>query len=140
MNYKRYGDDIVLRLDSGDEITESILAAAKKENVKCADISGIGATDDFTVGVFDLTKKEYEKFHFTGNHEIVSLCGNLTEMDGEKYSHLHISCADKNGNVKGGHLISAVISLTCEIFIHLNNGNVYRKYDKTSGINKIEFI
>ena len=51
MEYKRFGDTLVLRLDPPEEICESITAAARAENIALAEISGIGTADSFTVGV-----------------------------------------------------------------------------------------
>ncbi len=139
MEYKRYGGVIALRLDKGDDITESVYTVAEKEGVKAAKVSGIGATDDFTVGVFDIAKKEYEKFVFNGNHEINALDGNITEKDGKPYIHLHITATGKGGKVVGGHLIKGVISLTGEIIITVTDGKITREYDETFGINRWKF-
>jgi len=139
MEYKRYGGVIALRLDKGDDITESVYTVAEKEGVKAAKVSGIGATDDFTVGVFDIAKKEYEKFVFSGNHEINALDGNITEKDGKPYIHLHITATGKGGKVVGGHLIKGVISLTGEIIITVTDGKITREYDETLGINRWKF-
>lgn len=139
MEYKRYGSVIALRLDKGDDITESVFKVAKAEGVKAAQVSGIGATDNFTVGVFDMAKKEYEKFVFNGNHEINALTGNITEKDGKPYIHLHITATGKDCKVVGGHLIKGVISLTGEIIITVIGGKITREYDATLGINRWKF-
>ena len=139
MEYKRYKNFIAVRLDKGDEITASVYKVAEIEGVKCAKVSGIGATDDFTVGVFDITKKEYEKFDFCTNHEINALTGNITEKDGKPYIHLHITATGKNCKVVGGHLIKGVISLTGEIVITVVDGDITREFDEDLGINRWKF-
>ncbi|MBO4594915.1 MAG: DNA-binding protein [Clostridia bacterium] len=139
MEYKRYGDKIFLRLNKGEEIVESVRAAASAENITAGSLSGIGATDDFTVGVFDINKKAYEEFSFSGNHEITALVGNISFADGKPYVHLHITCAGKGGNVVGGHLLKAVVSLTAEIVIDTANGWVGREKDNALGINLWKF-
>lgn len=139
MDYRRYGDTILVRLDRGEDICEQVLAVAKKEKVTAASVTGIGATDDFTVGVFDLEKKGYHEFHFTGNHEITALAGNVTTMHGETYLHLHINCANGQGQVVGGHLMRSRISLTCEIFLHLCGGKADRTHDDALNLNRITF-
>lgn len=139
MEYKVFDEDIVVRLDKGDEIAKCLLEVAEKEGVTLASVAGIGATDDLNVGVFDLDAGEYKRLHYTGNHEINSLVGNLTTKDGKPYLHLHITCTNVNGKVVGGHLFDARISLTAEIFVHKLKGSVNRKYDETLGINRITF-
>lgn len=140
MEYKVFEDKILVRLDKGDEITNSLLEVAKKEHLTLASVSGIGATDDFEVGVFDLARSDYEHFRFTGNHEIVALVGNLTTKDGAPYLHLHITCAGEGGKIVGGHLFSANVSLTAEIFLIRSAGKAGRERDESLGINKIRFV
>lgn len=139
MEYKRYGSVIALRLDKGDDITESVFKVAEQEGIKAAKVSGIGATDNFTVGVFDIAKKGYNEYVFKGNHEINSLTGNITEKDGEPYIHLHITATGTDCKVVGGHLIKGVISLTGEIIITVTGGKITREYDETLGINRWKF-
>ena len=139
MEYKNYGQTIVVRLDKGEEIAKSLLKIAEKERLSCAFITGIGAVDDFEVGVFDLDKAGYDRYHYTGNHEINALVGNLTAKDGVPYLHLHITCTGHGGKIVGGHLFEGRISLTAEIFLQTLAASVDRKYDETLGINKISF-
>lgn len=138
MKYKRIENTIVLRLEVGEDINESLLFLAGKENIALASVSGIGATDCFTVGVFHIESKDYNKKHYTGNHEITSLTGNITEMNGAPYVHLHVTCAGKDGNIVGGHLLSARISLTAELFIRTVDGSVERTRDEEMKINVLE--
>ena len=102
-------------------------------------MSGIGATDDFTVGVFDIAKKGYNEYVFKGNHEINAITGNITEKDGKTYIHLHITATGTDCKVVGGHLIKGVISLTGEIIITVTGGTISREYDATLGINRWKF-
>lgn len=139
MEYKRFGDMIALRLDPGDEIVAQVLAVAEKENVTFASVTGIGGTDDVEVGVFDMAKKSYNRFAFTGTHEITSLTGNVNTMHGETYTHLHITLAGADGRVVGGHLLRCVISLTAEIFLRVTDGRVDRKRREDLQINVWDF-
>ena len=59
MEYKRQGEQIFIRLDKGEEILSCVKDVCCKENVKAGSISGIGATDNFTVGVFNIKEKRY---------------------------------------------------------------------------------
>ena len=57
MDYKRFGDKIIARIDRTEEVHEKLKDLALKENIKLASIYGIGATDDFTIGLFSLAKE-----------------------------------------------------------------------------------
>lgn len=139
MEYQNFGNTMVVRLDKGDKIAESLLKAVKAERLTAASITGIGAVDDFEVGVFDLEKSDYNRIRYTGNHEINALVGNLTTKDGAPYLHLHITCTNQDGKVVGGHLLDGSISLTAEIFLQPFDAKIERKYDETLGINQIRF-
>ncbi len=139
MDHRRFGNIVVLRIDRGEEITEKLKQTALQENIKLAHISALGATDDFTVGIFSLAEKQYHAYDFKGDFEIVSLTGTVNTMNGEYYSHLHMSVAGKEGKVFGGHLNRAVVSVTCEMIITVLDGTVDRKLDESIGINLFDF-
>ena len=61
-------------------------------------------------------------------------------MNGEFYSHLHMSAGNDKGEVFGGHLNKAIVSATCEMIINIIDGTVDRKYDENIGLNLFDFI
>ena len=139
MDYRRCNDTIVLRIDRGEEIIETVKTVAEREHIRLAEISALGATDDFTVGIYDVGAKRYDSKTFTGPHEIVSLVGTITEKDGAFYQHLHLSAGNRDCAVVGGHLNRAVVSATCEMVIRVINGAVGRSPDPETGINLLHF-
>ncbi|MBQ2202603.1 MAG: DNA-binding protein [Clostridia bacterium] len=139
MEYKRFNDTILLRIDRSEEIIEQVRAVAQKEQIRLASVEALGATDDFTVGVYDVAEKRYDSRTFTGPHEIVSLVGTITEKDGAFYQHLHMSAGNAACEIFGGHLNRAVVSVTCEMVIRVINGAVDRAPDPQTGINLLRF-
>ena len=59
MDYKRFDNTIVARIDKNEEILEQVKAIALKENIRLASVQALGAVDDFTVGVFKTAEKKY---------------------------------------------------------------------------------
>ena len=59
MEYRRFNDTVVLRLDPGDEVCASVLKVAELEQIRLAEITGIGAARSFSIGVFDPNLKKY---------------------------------------------------------------------------------
>lgn len=139
MDYRRFEDIIVARIDKGEEILENLKVICKKENVKLANVNALGAINDFEVGLFDVDEKKYYSKKYTGNFEIVSLTGSITTKNGETYMHIHLSAGDKENKVYGGHLNRAVVSATCEMFIQVIDGKVERKFDEEIGLNLFKF-
>ena len=111
----------------------------QKENIKLAYLTGIGAAGKVTAGVFDTKEKVFKGHTWEGDLEIVSIGGNINTMNGEVYTHFHISVADEAGNVYGGHLTEAVISGTGELVLTEIEGKVDRKFDEEIGLNLFEF-
>ena len=139
MEYKRFGNTIIARIDKGEEILEQIKEISLKENIKLANVNALGATNDFTVGVFKVDEKKYYSNSFTGNFEIVSLTGSINTMNDELYTHIHMSAGNDKGEVFGGHLNRAVVSATCEMFINVIDGKVDRYHDEEVGLNLFKF-
>ncbi|MCD8293789.1 MAG: DNA-binding protein [Clostridia bacterium] len=139
MEYKVCGDRIVVRIDRGEEIVESLKAVCEKEGVKLAEVSALGAINKLEIGVFKTDTKQYKANCFEGYYEIVSLWGTVTTKDGEFYSHLHMSAGDENGKVVGGHLTKAWVSATCEMVITKMEGSVERTFNDDVGLNLFDF-
>ena len=139
MEYRRFQNTIVARIDKGEEILEKIKEIALKENIKLASVSALGATNDFTVGVFKVEEKKYYSNEFKGNFEIVSLTGTINTMNDEFYTHIHMSAGNDKGEVFGGHLNRAMVSATCEMIIQIIDGRVDRYHDDEIGLNLFQF-
>ncbi len=139
MDYHRFGNTVIARFDRGEEVQESLRAVCEKENIRLGNISALGATDKFTVGVYNVDERQYHALTFTGAHEIVSLTGTVSTMNGTYYSHLHMSAANEAGAVVGGHLNAARISATCEMVITVIDGTVDRVKDENVGLNVFKF-
>ena len=135
MQYKRFEDTILARFDRGEEILEQLQKVSEAEGVLLAEISALGAVNDFTVGVYNTAEKKYYANHFEGAFEIVSLTGTVSTMNGAYYAHLHMSAGNDKGEVFGGHLNRAVISATCEMVIRVINGQIDRYHDEEIGLN-----
>ena len=141
MEYRRFGDKIVVRIDKGEEVCAKLLELAEKEDIRLASVSGIGASDDITLGVFDTHTKFYNKTHINDtDYELGSVVGNISRQDGKPYLHLHaVVGSPVMGKCHAGHLNAAVVSATCELVIDVIDGEVGRKFSDEIGLNLFEF-
>lgn len=139
MEYRRFQNTIVMRIDRGEEILAQLKTMALQENIRLASVRALGAVNDFTVGVFKTGERKYEANHFTGDFEIVSLTGTITTMNGEYYAHLHMSAGNEQGHVFGGHLNQAMVSATCEMVVQIIDGQVDRAFNEDVGLNLFAF-
>ena len=139
MEYRRFNNTIVCRIDRGEEILDKIKEVTLKENIKLANVNALGATNEFTVGVFKTDEKKYYSNEFRGDFEIVSLTGTINTMNGEFYTHIHMSAGNEKGEVFGGHLNRAIVSATCEMVINIIDGVVDRDFNDEIGLNLFKF-
>ncbi len=139
MEYRVFGETIVLRLEKGEDVIESIKNLCEKEDIKAGSISGLGASNYVVVGLFKVEEKKYYSNTFEEDFEITNLTGNISRMNDEVYLHIHGTFANVEGKCIGGHLNKAVISATSEIIITKINGDIGRKFSEEIGLNLIEF-
>ena len=139
MEYRKFGETYIVRMDPGEEILTQLKVFAEQEGVKLASVTALGAVKDFTVGVFDTGAKVYKSNRFQGVYEIVSLVGTINTMNDAFYCHLHMCAADQEGHAFGGHLNEAVISATCELVVTCLPGRTDRVFSDEVGLNLISF-
>ena len=141
MEYRRFGNKIVARMDKGEEVCAKLLELAEDENIRLASVSGIGASNDVTLGVFDTGTKEYFKKRYNGiDYELGSVTGSLSRQDGKPYLHLHaVIGSPSHEQCHAGHLNAAVVSATCELVIDVIDGEVGREFSDEIGLNLIKF-
>ena len=141
MEYRKFNETYVIRMDRGEEIVSSLIAFCRKENVTLATVEALGAADHVVIGLYDVDARQYHKHTFDGPMEITSLLGSISTKDGEPYLHLHINLCREDMSVIGGHLNECRISATCEMIVRKIEGIVERKLDEeVTGLNLYQFV
>lgn len=140
MIYQRVENMLIVRLEVGEEILSCLAELCAEEQVAAGTVSGIGAVDHADVGLYEVAQRKYHGTVLDEELEIVSLNGNISRKEGEVYLHLHGAFANKQGQVFGGHLRSARISATAEIYIQTLPARIERFLDEeTTGLNLMQF-
>jgi predicted DNA-binding protein with PD1-like motif len=135
MKYRQFGKKVIVRIDKGEELVSCLKTLCTTLDIKLGSIVGLGATNKATVGLLNTTTQKYQSKEFTGDHEITSLIGNITSMNGEVYLHLHITLCNDEQKTFGGHVSSALISATFEGIIEIIDGQITREYHEDLGLN-----
>lgn len=138
MKSHKVGGGFLLRLDKGEEVHSSISAFCAKEGIGFASVSGIGAANHARLAAFDTKTKKYTERDFKGDLEIVSLTGNVAISDGKPKPHLHACIAGHNLKAAGGHLLSAQVSVTCELVLLVPGARVERRRGPETGLMLID--
>lgn len=144
MEYRRFEDKYILRIDRGEDVVNVLTNFCREKDIRLGTISGIGAASLVEIGLFNVNTKEYKTKEFNGMFEITSLMGNITEKDNNPYLHIHINFSNEEGNCFGGHLVKSVISATCEIVITESiideiENSVNREFNEEIGLNLLKF-
>lgn len=130
------GSEVYLvRLEKGEELVQALKDFCAREQIKVGQISGIGASDRFQVGLFNTQTKKYQAQEFDFPAEMTALNGNVSTMNSEIYLHLHANFADGEYRTYGGHLNHAYISATAEIVIMALSAQTERVFDEEVGLN-----
>ncbi|MBU2259703.1 DNA-binding protein [Patescibacteria group bacterium] len=137
MQLKTIEQGFILRLEQGEEITETITKCIQEQNTEGGMISGVGAAYNVTLQYFNMETKEYEEKLFPEEYEILALSGNISLKDGKPWPHLHIVLGTKNFQCIGGHLKSATVGATCEIVIQKFQ-RLERGHDDATGLHLLD--
>lgn len=138
MKSQRTHYGFVLRIDAGEEIASSLAGFARREHLRGGLISALGAVGETELGFFVRSTSSYIRRTFTGEHEILALTGNFSELDGEPFPHCHIIIAGEDFAAVGGHLFRAVVTVTCEAQIVMDGGTLRRAHRPDLGFNPLE--
>ena len=140
MEYRKFCDTYIVRIDRGEEILSTLTALCKKEDILLAQVDALGAVDHAIVSVYDVPSKTFYKKEFNEPMEISNLCGTVTRKDGEVYNHLHATVCNRELNAHGGHANELRVSATCEMVVRTIPGQVERRLDENIGLNMLHFI
>jgi len=134
MNLTKSKGKYFISLDKDELINQSLLDISNNENIKSGWINGVGAIYDVEVGYFDVEQKDYVRKFFPGDYELLSLSGNISIKEGNRFIHNHITFSDVEFNVFGGHLFDARIAAAGEFLIDSCDFEIKRKYNANLGL------
>ncbi|TJZ52536.1 DNA-binding protein [Sphingobacterium olei] len=132
---KQVDSTYIVSIANGAEIVETLTDFCTTQNLFLGYINGIGAVNEATLRFFDPDTKSYQDQTFLEQMEISNLTGNITEMDGNIYLHVHITLGGRNFQCRTGHLQAAVVSGACELFVVELNSRVQRVKNNEIGLN-----
>ncbi|MFH1143565.1 MAG: PPC domain-containing DNA-binding protein [Candidatus Eisenbacteria bacterium] len=126
--------DFILVMRTGDEVPACWLDFARQQRITSAQVSGIGAFAEVTLGYFDPHAKTYVKTRFAEQLEVLALTGNFSLFEGEPRVHAHVLLGREDGTTLGGHLIEARVRPTLELFVRAFPLALERGVDEATGL------
>jgi uncharacterized protein len=118
----------ILVFSPGDEVRSGLNDFAKKYKVQSAHYTAIGDVLSGKLGFFDYDRKMFKVIPIDTS-EIASFTGNMAVYNGKPVAHTHVSVANKDGLVLGGHLLELYVGPTLEVIVIVEPTAMYKKLD-----------
>ena len=135
MSVYETGRVILDGLPHGADLLDAITDLARENDVETGTVMAIGAVKKARIGFYDQESREYRERDIGEPMEITSCLGNISMKDGEIFVHAHVTLADSEGQVVGGHLAPGTIIFAAECRIaELRGESLARGYDETTGL------
>ncbi len=133
--YKKIDHKYIVSIDNNTEIVKALHDFCEKLHVKSGTINGIGAIGQLCLRFYNPKTKKYEDREFREQMEIANLIGNVSQMDGAVYLHLHVTVGRSDYTSLAGHLQSATTSGVGEFVVEDFGESVTRVYSPELGLN-----
>ncbi|PIK15171.1 DUF296 domain-containing protein [Halobacteriovorax sp. JY17] len=138
MKYVKEGNLIFVVIDKGEDLFESLYEVQKQDGFLGAQVSAIGALKNVEIGFFHCSEKSYDRTFIENEKELLALNGNFTFNEGKPFFHLHTILGNEDFSTSGGHLFSAEVAVTCEVYLQVHNMRIERRPNADIGLNLCE--
>lgn len=133
--YKQIGNKYVVSIQNRAEIVKALNAFCEERGIQSGTIYGIGAIGELILRFFNPQTKQYVDKTYQEQMEIANLTGNISQMDGKTYLHLHITVGRSDYSALAGHLLSATLNGAGEFVVEDFGTPVTRVYVPEIGLN-----
>ncbi len=128
-----------LVLAQGDDVLTALADFAREQNVVSAHFMAIGAVLNAEIGWFDPVHKVYKGMFFDEQMEVLALSGDIAlGTDAGPKVHAHIVLGRSDTRLRGGHLLSATVSPTLEVFVTTFPQPLHKRTDPAVGLELID--
>jgi len=129
---------VIVRLEKGEQIIQSLEQIANNHQITNAAISGIGSIENPILAHYTVTTKKYLEKPFTGIYEVISLLGNISHGEQKPLVHTHCTISDEDMQAFAGHLVSGTVSATMEIILTLFPSAFGKKMNEEIGLKLLD--
>jgi predicted DNA-binding protein with PD1-like motif len=122
-------------LSSGDRVMENLLGFAKEQNIRAAQLTGIGAFSEVTLKYFDWETKKYQDIPVREQVEVASFIGDVAVApSGEPTLHIHLVVGRRDGSAVAGHLGEGIVRPTLELIVEESPAHLQKVKDQETGL------
>ena len=123
---------------TGDDPYAGLTQFAAQYHVQSARLTGIGAFKDARLGFYDPSRKMYRLIPIDTQVEVVSLIGDIAQLNGKPAVHMHCVVSMPDGRALGGHFLSAHVAPLLEVFVTANPVALQKKHDEATGLSLMD--
>jgi uncharacterized protein len=118
---------------TGDEFVAGLTDFVRRENIRAARFTGIGAFQSATLAYFDWQTKRYLDIPVPEQAEVLVLTGDIAWEHDKPIVHAHAVLGRPDGSTRGGHVRRAIVRPTLELMLTVA-GALERRPDPESGL------
>ena len=130
----RIGCTVSLLVVEGEEAVSTISSAVADHGVRAAQVTAVGGFRAGEVGYFDRDRADYLPIPIDGQVEVLSLLGDVAELDRKPALHVHAVLGRPDGSTLGGHLLAGEVWPTLEVFITEVAPELAKRVDPETGL------
>ena len=129
------GRAFVGRLETGDDLVQTIEGICIEHEIRAAWVSAIGAVRHASFAYYEQNEQRYLELESDEHHEITGFIGNVSMREGRPFLHAHATFCARTGAAVGGHLLPGCEVFAAEVTIREMTGvELVRTPDEESGL------
>jgi len=125
---------VVIAVERGEEAVAAVNEVARRRGIRAAQVTAVGGFQTAEVGYFDRESREYRPIPVPEQVEVLSLIGDIAEVEGEPALHVHAVLGRQDGSTVGGHLRRAEVWPTLEVIVTEVAGALAKRVDPETGV------
>ncbi len=134
MEFERFGNHFVLRLDPGEEVMKTLLKFVAQEDVRGGYFMAFGGFSRVRLCYFDVVARQFKPYDLDQQVEVVSLLGNVGRDNEQPVIHMHAAVSDARAHTSSGHVAEGIVRPTLEVFLTTFEGALRRARDPDTGL------
>jgi uncharacterized protein len=88
----------VLVFDDAEDVIPALVGFAAAQGLTAAGFTGLGAFSRAELGFFDTDRRDYDRIPVDDQTEVLSLVGNVADLDGRPRLHAHVVLGRRDGS------------------------------------------
>ncbi|GIG87169.1 PPC domain-containing DNA-binding protein [Plantactinospora endophytica] len=125
---------VVIAVEQGEEAVAAVNEVARRRQIHAAQVTAVGGFADAEVGYFDRPTRDYLRIPVAEQVEVLSLVGDIAEVEGEPALHVHAVLGRRDGSTVGGHLLRGEVWPTLEVVVTEVAAGLAKRVDPETGV------